>query len=132
MLAGNATSLAQEDHLSVTVVIPCHNASKWVARAIQSVLHQDCLNLQIVVVDDGSSDDSLDVLSRFGTNIQLLTGPNHGACAARNRGLQVSTSKYILFLDADDYIDPGSLTAWVEAASDASADIVLAPFAYEH
>jgi glycosyltransferase involved in cell wall biosynthesis len=94
-------------------------------------LEQGYPSVEIIVVDDGSTDNTVDVLRPFRDRVKLLTGPNEGACAARNRGLELSSAEYLLFLDADDYIDPGSLAAWVKTASDAAADIVLGPFAYE-
>jgi glycosyltransferase involved in cell wall biosynthesis len=120
------------DHPSITVVIPCWNAEKWILRAIKSLLDQNYPTLDIIVVDDGSTDKSLELIKSFGNKIHYITGPNHGAFAARNQGLELNSSNYILFLDADDYLEPGSLAHWVDAASVADADIVLGPFAYEH
>jgi len=114
---------------SVAVIIPCWNAEKWVARAIQSALDQNYPNLEVIVIDDGSTDSSLDVIRSFGDRIRWETGPNRGACAARNRGLALTTAEYVIFLDADDYIEVGSLAAWAMTAQ--SADLVLAPFAIE-
>jgi len=91
----------------LSVVIPCYNAEKWIARAIESVLVQDGPNLEIMVVDDGSTDGSLEIITSFGDRIRWVSGGNHGASAARNRGLSLSASDYVLFLDADDYLVPG-------------------------
>lgn len=114
----------------LSVVIPCYNAEKWIGRAIGSVLEQGYPNLEIIVIDDGSTDSSLEIIKSFGEKIRWETGRNQGASVARNRGLSRSTSDYVLFLDADDYLAPGSLGAWVRAG--AAADIVLGPFAYEY
>ena len=116
---------------SISVVIPCWNAEQWIARAIKSVLDQHYPRLEVIVVDDGSSDRSLDVIRSLGDKVRWATGPNSGACAARNRGLEFSDSSYIMFLDADDYIERNSLNSWVESACRADADIVFGPFAYE-
>ena len=76
---------------SVSVVIPCWNGERWVAGAIESVFDQNYPRLDVVVVDDGSSDRSLEVIRSFGDQIRWVTGPNRGACAARNQGLEWGT-----------------------------------------
>jgi hypothetical protein len=116
---------------SVSVVIPCWNAERWIARAINSALDQKYPKLEVIVIDDGSSDLSLEVIRSLGDEVRWATGPNSGACAARNRGLELSNSDYVMFLDADDYIEPNSLSAWLKSASEAGADIVLGPYVYE-
>jgi glycosyltransferase involved in cell wall biosynthesis len=114
---------------SVAVVIPCWNAEKWIARAIQSVLDQDYPNIEVVVIDDGSTDGSLRVIRSFGDRIRWETGANRGAPAARNRGLALTSSDYIMFLDADDYIDRDSLRSWIAKAG--KADVVFGRFVTE-
>ena len=89
----------------VSVVIPCYNAECWVGRAIDSVLAQEGVSVEVIVIDDGSTDASVDVLRGYGDRIFWETGPNRGACAARNRGLALSQADHIMFLDADDYIE---------------------------
>jgi len=116
--------------VTVAVIIPCYNAEKWVARAIQSVLDQGYPNLEAIVIDDGSTDNSLDVIRSFGDRIRWETSPNRGAPAARNRGLALTQAAYVMFLDADDYIEPGSIANWVGTAH--SADLILGCFASEH
>jgi glycosyltransferase involved in cell wall biosynthesis len=100
---------------NVAVVIPCYNAERRVARAIRSALAQDCPNLTVVVVDDGSTDGSLDVIRSFGDRIRWETGPNRRACAARNRGMALADADVTLFLDADDYYT-GSIVRELSAA----------------
>jgi glycosyltransferase involved in cell wall biosynthesis len=114
---------------SISVVIPCWNAEKWIARAIQSVLDQDYPKKEVIVIDDGSTDGSLVIIKSFGDDLRWETGPNRGASAARNIGLRSTQAPLVLFLDADDYLDPGSLTAWVADAD--YCDMLIGPFAYE-
>jgi glycosyltransferase involved in cell wall biosynthesis len=115
--------------MSVAVIIPCWNAEKFVARAIQSALDQRCEAQKVIVVDDGSTDRSLDIIRSFGDRVCWQTGPNRGHCAANNTGLSMSGTEYVLFLDTDDYLEPDSLHAWVDAAAD--ADVVFGPWAFE-
>jgi glycosyltransferase involved in cell wall biosynthesis len=94
----------------VSVVIPCYNARHWVSDAIQSALTQTYPRVEVIVVDDGSSDGTTDVLRSFGKQIRWETGPNSGASAARNRGLRRAAGEWIQFLDADDLLHPEKLT----------------------
>ena len=88
---------------SAAVVIPCWNAENFVAGAIQSALDQHYPSLEIIAIDDGSTDGSLDIIRSF-AGVGWETGPNRGACIARNRGLALTAAEYVLVLDADDYI----------------------------
>src|SRR5262245_12624798 len=91
---------------SIAVIIPCWNAEKYMSRAIQSALDQDYPSLEIIAVDDGSTDNSLEIIRSFGERIRWQTGSNRGACAARNSGLAIANSTYVMFLDADDELGP--------------------------
>lgn len=94
------------DNPLVTVVIPCFNAERWIRQAIESVLNQSYPKIEVVVVDDGSTDGSLDVVRSFGDSVICTTGPNQGPSAARNRGLKMARGEWIQFLDADDLLHP--------------------------
>jgi glycosyltransferase involved in cell wall biosynthesis len=113
---------------SVAVIIPCYNAEKWVARAIQSALDQDYPNLEVIVIDDGSTDGSLDVIKSFGDRIRWETGPNRGACAARNRGLALTEAEYVVFLDADDWLVSEALSRQVARATSVDAKLKIIVF----
>ena len=119
----------RRDCPSVSVVIPCYDAETWIARSIQSALDQHNVTVEIIVIDDGSTDRSLEIIKSFGDRVRWKTGPNQGACKARNCGLELASTDFIIFLDADDYIEPDSLAEWVAQGSD--ADLVFGPFAYE-
>ena len=108
----------------VTVVIPCYNAERFVGQAIQSALDQGP-NVEVIVVDDGSTDASLDVIASFGDRIRFETGPNRGACAARNAGLALANGQFVFFLDADDYYDGMFVPRVAESMRRYSCDIGL-------
>lgn len=110
---------------SISVIIPCFNAESWVGRAIESVLIQKELNLEIIVIDDGSTDNSLVEIRDYGCSIQWESNEKKGACAARNRGLELSMGDYIMFLDADDFLKPGCLCALLATLQSEDADLAF-------
>lgn len=111
----------------ISVVLPIYNAQDCVTRAIRSVRSNPEDSL-IVAVDDGSTDNTLEVLNNFGSDIILKTGPNRGACYARNCGLNVLAGldvDYILFLDADDEVDSDLFESVLSVIKSESPDIIL-------
>lgn len=94
----------------VSVIIPTFNRSKWVSEAVDSVLHQTLKPREIIVVDDGSTDDTADVLDGYGDAIRVLRlKENRGVSAARNRGIEAACCRYVAFLDSDDLWLPRKL-----------------------
>lgn len=89
----------------VSVIIPVYNAAQYLKDCIDSVLAQSFQNIEIIVVNDGSTDDSFSIAQGFGNSIILLNQENKGASAARNNGLRHATGDYIQFLDADDILE---------------------------
>ncbi len=94
----------------VSVVIPCFNHREFLAEAIRSVREQDYPSVEIIVVDDGSTDGSADVATAF-PEVRVIRQRNQGLSAARNAGLATSRGEYLLFLDADDRYVPGAISA---------------------
>ena len=88
---------------TVSVIIPNHNYAKYLCQAIESVLNQTYKNVEIVVVNNGSTDNSMSVLSEYLGKINVIDQPNLGQSGARNSGLNASSGEFIAFLDADDY-----------------------------
>jgi glycosyltransferase involved in cell wall biosynthesis len=98
----------------VTVVIPGYNAERHIVEALEGVLRQTYGPVEIVVVDDGSTDATAETVRRFGPRVRFATQANAGAGAARNRGVAMATGRYIAFLDADDSWPPEKLARQVE------------------
>src|SRR6266566_10153024 len=90
----------------VSLLIPCYNAERWVAQTIESALTQAWPGKEIIVVDDGSIDGSLDVIRRYEDRIRWETGPNRGGNHTRNRLLELARGEWLQYLDADDYLLP--------------------------
>ncbi|HXE80331.1 MAG TPA: glycosyltransferase [Vicinamibacterales bacterium] len=91
----------------VSVVIPCFNQGRFLREALQSVRAQTVPPRQVVVVDDGSTDDTAEVARSFpGGDVEYVRQPNRGLASARNRGIEAATGEYLVFLDADDRLRP--------------------------
>ena len=117
----------------VSILIPCYNAERWVAQAIESALSQTWPEKEVIVVDDGSSDASLNIIKSFGDRVRWETGPNCGGNVARNRLLELARGKWLQYLDADDYLLPQKITQQMEfIAVNPTADVVFGPSTIEH
>lgn len=98
----------------VSVIIPAYNVGPHIAEAIDSVLSQDYPQIEVIVVDDGSKDDTADVVANRYPQATLIRKANGGAATARNAGIREAHGEFIAFLDADDIWLPGKLTAQVD------------------
>jgi glycosyltransferase involved in cell wall biosynthesis len=113
------------DRSSITVVIPVYNGAHFVAKAIDSVLAQTLPAAEVLVINDGSTDNIEEVAGRYGSAVTLVSQPNGGLSNARNTGIRLAQSKYVAFLDADDWWDPRKLelhAAAMEANPEACAN----------
>jgi glycosyltransferase involved in cell wall biosynthesis len=99
----------------VSVIIPAYNCEAYIARAIQSVFDQHHPDLELIVVDDGSSDATVQALAPFRDRLHLIQQPNAGVAAARNAGLRCAHGGLVAFLDADDWWEPSRLSAQLAA-----------------
>jgi glycosyltransferase involved in cell wall biosynthesis len=97
----------------VSVLMPAHNCVRFVAQAVDSVLSQDYQPLELIVVDDGSTDGTAELLAGYGDRVRLLRQTNRGPAAARNRALSVARGDLVAFIDGDDVWLPGKLSAQV-------------------
>jgi glycosyltransferase involved in cell wall biosynthesis len=95
----------------VDVVIPAFNAAPFLAEAIDSALRETGVNPSVIVVDDGSTDETPSIVAPYLNRIRYVRQPREGQAAARNRGLRLGQSPYVAFLDADDYYVPGGLAS---------------------
>lgn len=101
----------------ISVIIPCYNSAAFVAATLESVFAQTLLPWEIIVVDDGSTDNTLEVLVGFGDRIRLMRRGNGGPAAARNLGISVAAGDFIAFLDSDDLWGPEKLARQMEEFS---------------
>lgn len=97
----------------ISVIIPCYNHGKYLSKAVNSILEQDYKNTEIIVVDDGSTDDTKQQAEKF-AEVKYVYQPNQGLSAARNKGISASTGEFLLFLDADDWLTKDALKKNIE------------------
>ena len=110
----------------VSVIMPVHNGERYLTEAVESVLAQSHTAVELIVVDDGSTDRSADIIRGFGPGVRYVFQGNAGQSAARNRGVQLARGPLLAFLDDDDYWSPGKLALQVAAlASDPSLEAVF-------
>ena len=127
-LLANPTETAPAGPL-VTVIVPCYNHARYLRECIDSVLAQDHAPLEIIVVDDGSTDGSIDILRSYGERITLLRQRGGRQARARNIGLGAARGALVAFLDSDDRYLPGRIRAAVEAfRADPQAEVVWADY----
>ena len=100
----------------VSIIIPGYNNQTFIEDAIASAIDQTYSNVEIIVIDDGSTDSSLEIIKSFGDKVYWETGKNRGAPLARNRGIELAKGEYIKFLDADDVLLPDCLEKQVSQA----------------
>lgn len=105
----------------ISIIIPIYNAEKFLPECLDSVLHQDFPPFELLLIDDGSTDDSGAIADRYATKdsrIVVVHQPNTGVSAARNRGLELAQGEYIAFIDADDRVSPTYLSNFIPFESD--------------
>ncbi|HEY4300739.1 MAG TPA: glycosyltransferase family 2 protein [Candidatus Didemnitutus sp.] len=108
----------QFSHPLVSILVPAYNAGQWITATLESARRQDWPNKEIIVVDDGSKDDTFQVARKFeSANVTVVTQPNSGAAAARNKAFSLSRGDYIQWLDADDLLAPGKISSQVRVAA---------------
>ena len=115
----------------VTVIVPCYNLENYIETSLKSILCQTYKNLEIIIIDDGSQDNSVSLIKNLQKNdvrIKLITQTNRGAANARNVGLDNASGQFILFLDGDDLLSPDSIESNIKILNeDSSFDWVAFP-----
>lgn len=111
----------------ISVIIPAYNASRTIKKCVDSVLKQDYRDIEVIVVDDGSTDDTGVILSKlksFDSRVITITQSNGGVSKSRNAGIKMAKGDFIFFLDADDYLCTDSLSLLVEAYNNNKAELI--------
>lgn len=117
---------------TVSVIVPVFNAERYLEMCVDSLRGQSYRALEIILVDDGSTDDSLEVcrrLAQMDQRIRVLHHANQGPSVTRNAGISVANGKYLMFVDADDWLEMDAIEAMVSAMEQTRADLVLGGYA---
>lgn len=112
----------------VSVIIPVYNCDKYLEKCLCSVISQSYKNIEVIVINDGSTDKSGDIIKEYADNVSkilMIEQKNQGVSAARNKGIERAGGEYLLFLDGDDYIGEDYIGSLVEAAEDNASDLVI-------
>ena len=121
------------EKIKISIVVPVYNAKKVLQTCADSILRQDFPDWELLLVDDGSSDGSGEVCDRLAESerrIRVFHKPNGGVSSARNLGIREAGGEYLLFVDSDDEISPGTLGTLYAAARKTEADLVVCGFTY--
>ena len=114
--------------IKVSVIIPVYNVERYLEECLDSVVNQTLEDIEIICINDGSTDNSLDILDTYAkkdSRIKIINQENRGLSASRNNGLKISTGKYICFLDSDDYLELNALMEAYAISERYSLDMCL-------
>jgi len=109
----------------ISVIVPVYNVAAYLPQSLESILSQDYEALEVILIDDGSTDDSGAICDAFAARdprVRVIHRKNGGAAAAKNTGLAIATGEYLSFVDSDDYLEPGAYRHMLEALREAEAD----------
>ena len=117
----------------ISIIIPVYNTQNYVLACLESIVAQTFRDYEVIIVNDGSTDNSESLISQFITerdlkNFILITQENKGLCAARNTGLSHARGEWIAFVDSDDWMGPDYLTDMIQAVDGKDADFCLTRF----
>src|SRR5688572_21390402 len=99
----------------VSVIIPAYNYANYLPLTLDSILQQDYPNIEIVIIDDGSTDNTREVVARYGPKVRYVYQKNAGLSAARNTGIKAAKTDYLAFIDADDEWHPTLISKMMSA-----------------
>ena len=115
----------------ISIIVPVYNSEKYLNDCISSILKQSYPNIEVIFINDGSTDKSLDILNGIlDSRVKVLSQDNSGAAEARNAGLKKAKGDYVCFVDSDDMIDDHYVEVLFETAQQSSADIVCTDYTY--
>ena len=113
----------------VSIIVPVYNVEKYLSRCLDSLVNQTLKDIEIIIVNDGSSDNSQKIINkyidRYGSLIKLINQENQGLSIARNNGLKFATSDYIIFIDSDDWIESNMIEEMYNQIIKENADVVI-------
>ena len=118
----------------VSIIIPVYNVQDYLEKCIESCVEQNYLDLEIIIINDGSTDKSLELLNELpkkGRTVKIIDKLNEGVTAARLEGLLLATGDFVLLLDGDDYLDTSTISGYINVVNRTNCDFVLGNFIIE-
>lgn len=112
----------------ITIIVPVYNSEQYLSMCLNSIITQTYNNIEIICVDDGSTDNSIKILQEYAANdhrIKIIHNKNGGVSVARNSGLDIAKGEYVLFVDSDDWIEISTCELAVQKMEDQTADVVM-------
>lgn len=119
--------------MKVSVIVPVYNTAKYLSKCLDSIINQDFNDYEIIIINDGSTDDSNKIINKYVekySNIKAFNKQNGGLSSARNLGIEKSNGKYLMFIDSDDYIEKTMIKKMYENIQENKSDIVVCEFSY--
>ena len=120
--------------MKISIIVPIYNCEKYLAKCLDSIIRQDYSNLEVILINDGSSDNSKSICEEFckkDKRFILINKKNEGVSEARNTGLDIASGEYIIFIDADDWIEPNMCKVLLDSLNSNEADMVFCNHIYE-
>ena len=117
----------------LSFIVPVYNAEKYLKKCVESILNQTFHDFEVIFIDDASTDKSLDILNSYAYDkrIRIITKANEGVSLARNYGLELARGEYLMFVDADDWIDKNTSEVMLDVIKKNQADVVFWPYIRE-
>lgn len=115
----------------ISIIIPAYNSEQTLKRCLDSILNQTYKNIEIIVINDGSKDKTLKILKQYEkkhSNVIIIDKKNEGQASARNDGFKKSTGEYVMFIDADDFIEKNYLEIMLQAITESDSDVCISGF----
>lgn len=115
----------------ISVIVPAYNVEAYIADCLESILSQSYADLEIIVVNDGSTDRTLDIIEEYASKdnrLRIISQPNGGPSVARNKGLEMAQGEWLMFVDSDDLLLPGAIESLLHLAQATQSDIACGEF----
>lgn len=120
--------------IDISIIIPIYNAEKWIKRSVDNILEEKEIKLEIILINDGSKDNSATICQKLADerqNIKYYEHTNHGVSYTRNKGISLAQGKYIMFPDADDFLESNMISKMYNTITQTGSDLVVCNYIYE-
>lgn len=127
--------MKENQSIKVSIIVAIYNSAKFLDKLITSIIDQTYKNIEVILVDDGSPDNSGEICDKYAaldSRIKVLHKKNGGACDARNKGLEMVTGEYLSIIDGDDWLEPDYVEYLLKLAVDTGSDMSMSKYILLH